>query len=79
MKAIEEQPQANLDVFGVHAVMGSAVDAGIIQSAELTRCYRHGVSQTAWFSLNRHTGSGAIYGSSGTCAVMRSPGIQTLC
>ena len=57
--------------------MGSAVDAGIIQSAELARCYRHGVSQTAWFPQNSHTGIGAIYGSSGTCAVMRSPSIQS--
>ena len=48
-KDIEEKPQANLDVFGVHAVIGAAVDIYIRLSAELARCYKHGVSQTAWF------------------------------
>ena len=55
---------------GVCAVIGDPVDTLIEYRLNLTRCYRHGVSQTAGFSEVGTQVTGAIYGSSGTCAVI---------
>ena len=49
-KDIEEQPQANLDVFGVYAVIRRCRNSYKKVSAEYARCYRHGAYQPVLFS-----------------------------
>ena len=75
MKAIEEQPQANLDVFGVRAVIGAVVDAQITLSVELARCYTRSNSDGLVPTKQVHRYRRHIW-LVGTCAVMRSPDIQ---
>ena len=75
-KDIEVCSWHHINGSGVCAVIGDPVDILIEYRLNLTRCYRHGVSQTAGFSEVGTQVTGAIYGSSGTCAVILNPGVQ---